>query len=133
VSLISTGKSSSDAYFLDASESGDDVFISTRQRLTKADEDDYYDVYDAKVGGGFPDPPRPIPPCEGEACREGGSQPPPPVAPVTPGFAGPSDPTPFRCRKGRVLRKGKCVKKPRKARRHAHKRRRGGQAQRGSR
>jgi hypothetical protein len=115
VSLISTGKSSSESYFVDASASGDDVFLSTRQRLTATDIDDYYDVYDARVGGGFPDPPPPIPPCGGEACREAGGAPPTPQSPVTPSFVGPSDPIPARCRKGKVMRKGKCVKKPRKA------------------
>ena len=68
VSLISTGKSSDESYFLDASTSGDDVFISTRQRLVPQDEDERYDAYDARVGGGFPTPAAPAA-CSGEACR----------------------------------------------------------------
>jgi len=111
LTLISTGESSSDSYFLDASATGDDVFLSTRQPLVGADEDDYYDVYDARVGGGFPDPPPPPEPCLEEACRGPGSQPGQPGSAGSAGFVGPADPHPLRCRKGQVKRKGKCVKK----------------------
>ena len=129
-SLISTGASTSDSYFLDASASGNDVFLSTRQRLTKADEDDYFDVYDARVGGGFPDPPIPDPPCIGEECRGAGSRPGQPGDAGSGRFVGPADPTPIHCRRGQVLRKGKCVRKPR---RHRHRRHRAGQTRRANR
>jgi hypothetical protein len=69
VRLVSTGTSSSPSYFADADESGENVYIATRQQLVQADRDDLVDVYDARVGGGTaPSPPAPAP-CEGSACR----------------------------------------------------------------
>lgn len=49
VSLISSGTSSAESAFYDASESGDDVFFVTGSRLTSADLDNSFDVYDAHV------------------------------------------------------------------------------------
>jgi hypothetical protein len=49
VSLISSGTSSSESAFFDASENGDDVFFLTTARLTGADYDTSVDVYDAHV------------------------------------------------------------------------------------
>ena len=47
VSLISAGTSGQESAFLDASESGDDVFFLTSSRLVPQDEDAARDVYDA--------------------------------------------------------------------------------------
>jgi DNA-binding beta-propeller fold protein YncE len=47
VSLISSGTSSQESAFFDASETGDDVFFLTSSRLTAADYDTSVDVYDA--------------------------------------------------------------------------------------
>jgi DNA-binding beta-propeller fold protein YncE len=69
VDLISSGVSSDESYLLDASSDGRDVFISTRQKLLSSDTDERYDVYDARIGGGFPAAAPPPPPCSGEACR----------------------------------------------------------------
>jgi hypothetical protein len=49
VSLISSGTSSSDSVFYDASETGDDLFFVTTGRLAPSDIDTSYDVYDAHV------------------------------------------------------------------------------------
>jgi hypothetical protein len=49
VSLISSGKSSRESAFLDASASGNDVFFLTAAPLVPADRDTNYDVYDARV------------------------------------------------------------------------------------
>jgi sugar lactone lactonase YvrE len=49
VNLISSGTSASETEFFDASETGDDVFFITSSRLTPADYDTVYDVYDAHV------------------------------------------------------------------------------------
>jgi hypothetical protein len=49
--------------------SGDDVFFTTRARLVPQDTDEYEDIYDARVGGGFPASPVPAAPCEGQDCR----------------------------------------------------------------
>ncbi len=52
VSLISTGKGSSDSEFVDASPEGDDVFILTAESLLAADPGQA-DIYDARANGGF--------------------------------------------------------------------------------
>jgi DNA-binding beta-propeller fold protein YncE len=49
VGLISSGTSSHESAFLDASESGDEVFFATAGRLVATDQDTNYDVYDARV------------------------------------------------------------------------------------
>jgi hypothetical protein len=78
LTLISTGKGGDPANFADASPSGDDVFIVTRQRLRSSDTDDLVDLYDGRVGPGTPGSGGHAPaPCEGEAC-----QPPPSTAPA---------------------------------------------------
>jgi hypothetical protein len=73
VFLISTGHGDEDSYFLDATPSGDDVFFTARQQLVGQDKDNLVDLYDARVGGGFPYTPPPAP-CAGEACRPAPSQ-----------------------------------------------------------
>jgi hypothetical protein len=47
VALISSGDSSEESGFLDASEDGSDVFIVTTAKLSPQDKDNAYDVYDA--------------------------------------------------------------------------------------
>jgi hypothetical protein len=47
VGLISAGSSSEESAFLDASESGGDVFFLTSSRLSPQDVDTSYDIYDA--------------------------------------------------------------------------------------
>jgi hypothetical protein len=47
--LISSGASGQESLFLDASESGNDVFFITTARLVSQDVDTSYDVYDAHV------------------------------------------------------------------------------------
>jgi len=76
VHLLSSGKSTVASYVLDASPSGDDVYIVTRDRLVGWDVDDRYDLYDARVGGGFPEPTSTSARCDGEACRGSLSGPP---------------------------------------------------------
>ncbi len=110
LSLLSSGKGQVDSEFLDSSESGDDVFIRTGQSLLPQDPG-LIDVYDARVGGGFPPLEKPQA-CEGEKCQ--GSIPTPSV-PAPPASRAPSagNPKP-KCPKGthRVVRKGKprCVR-----------------------
>lgn len=50
VSLISTGKSTSNSYLLATTESGESVFFTTAESLVANDTDGSYDVYDARVG-----------------------------------------------------------------------------------
>ncbi len=49
VGLVSSGTSSRESAFYDASENGDDVFFDTTAKLTGADYDTGYDLYDAHV------------------------------------------------------------------------------------
>ncbi len=49
IGLISSGTSTHEAAFLDASESGNDVFFMSAAPLVAADKDQAYDVYDARV------------------------------------------------------------------------------------
>lgn len=69
VSLISSGSGKFESRLIDASASGNDVFFQTRDQLVPGDTDQFVDVYDARVGGGFPATPNASPPCEAEACR----------------------------------------------------------------
>lgn len=115
VSLISTGRSPDNSYFADASEAGSDVFFLTRQPLLPQDEDEHFDMYDARVGGGFPIPPRTFP-CQAEACHGSGVAPPPLSPPASSAVRGPGNRAQHqRCPKGKVsVRKHgrrRCVKR----------------------
>jgi hypothetical protein len=68
-SLLSTGTSPSPSYYLDAGANGRDAFFITRERLVGWDVDQGYDLYDARIGGGFPEPVAPPPGCVGDACQ----------------------------------------------------------------
>jgi hypothetical protein len=130
VSLLSSGTSKSDSYFIDNSPSGNDAFFVTRDRLVGHDTDDSYDLYDARVGGGFPEPPAQTAPCDGDSCRGPGSATPPalPLGSATLGGAG-NVKGRHGCPRGRrpVRRHGRtsCVKKH-GAKRHAKHNRRAG-------
>jgi hypothetical protein len=117
IGLISSGTAPGESAFLDASESGDDVFFLTAGRLTGRDVDGALDVYDASVGGGEAEATKP-PECDGDACQ-------PPATPpndATPGsltFSGPGNVK--ECPKGKKLQKGRCVKqKKSKKKKHHH-------------
>jgi hypothetical protein len=121
LSLISSGKSPAASYFYEASQSGNDVFFLTTQPLLHADTDAETSIYDARVDGGFPEPP-PAPGCEGESCRGAATQASPSGTPATPSFSGPEEgprsPLTGPCKKGFVKKAGKCVKKPSKQKHH---------------
>jgi hypothetical protein len=106
ISLVSSGRSSSNSFFQGASPNGHDVFFVTREQLVHADTDGDLDVYDARVNGGLASQSKqPAPPCEGESCQ------PPPVVP--------NDPTPAS-----AAFSGQGNQRPRKPprkRRHHHK------------
>jgi hypothetical protein len=74
VGLISAGTSSEESAFLDASETGGDVFFVTQSRLAAQDYDTSYDVYDAhectSSSPCAPSPPlTPLPCVTGDACK----------------------------------------------------------------
>jgi hypothetical protein len=67
ISLISSGRSEGGAAFIDANADGSDAYFTTDASLVPSDPG-AVDLYDARVGGGFPIPPTPIP-CVGDACQ----------------------------------------------------------------
>jgi hypothetical protein len=69
VALLSSGRSPFNSWFMDASDDGSDAFFLTRERLAGWDVDEANDLYDARAGGGFPEPPATAAPCAGEGCR----------------------------------------------------------------
>jgi hypothetical protein len=92
VYLISSGHSPDDSIYQGASASGSDVFFATAEQLVPQDIDGAYDIYDARIGGGFPTSTSP-PACIGESCRP--TQAAAPSAPVAASvaFSGPSNAT----------------------------------------
>lgn len=120
LALISSGSDPEGATFVDASESGDDVYFLTSASLVGTDPGSR-DVYDARVGGGFPVPSAPIP-CEGDACAPLPSPPEDPTVGTLVASGG-NPPVHFpptkKCAKGahRVVMGGKarCV-----AKKHGH-------------
>ncbi len=73
VSLISSGQSASESVFVDASETGDDVFFASASKLVGRDYDTAYDIYDARVcSSEAPCSSEPVssPPCtSGDSCK----------------------------------------------------------------
>lgn len=115
VQLISGGRGATGSLFLDADESGDEAFFLTVESLYPLDPGSY-DIYDARVGGGFTVPPNVIP-CNGDACQ------PPPEAPEdpTPGTLLPNSGNPPL----HVAGERPTKKKPRKHKKHKKKHRKG--------
>jgi hypothetical protein len=113
VALISSGIAAGGASFVDASRDGADAFFLTDGSLVDADTGSF-DLYDARVGGGFPVP-SPRIPCKGDGCQFLPSAPLDPA--VTTQVAGLGNPPVHysgarkRCKRGQVRRHGKCVKK----------------------
>ncbi|HEV3319544.1 MAG TPA: hypothetical protein VG053_07430 [Solirubrobacteraceae bacterium] len=125
LALISSGAGGLRNTLLGTTPSGRDVFFATHSALVGQDDDTAGDVYDARIGGGFPPPPtRPVE-CEENACQR------PLIAPIdtTPAslaFSGPGNPVPVvaagkvkikpkpklkACRAGTVRRGSRCVKR----------------------
>jgi hypothetical protein len=131
VGLISSGTSSEESVFLDASESGEDVFFMTAAKLAPQDVDNALDVYDAHVcSAASPCPAGAVsvpPACTTvDSCRA--ANPPQPTifgAPPSATFNGAGNLTPAakppvkkvtkkaaKCPKGKVRnKKRRCVKK----------------------
>jgi hypothetical protein len=118
IDLISSGRSEGGATFIDASLDGSDAFFLTDGSLVSADIGDV-DIYDARVGGGFPESTDVIP-CFGDACQ---ALPPAPeeaeLNSVRSKPSGNADPVKFKalhCKKNQVKKFGRCVKKKKKNR-----------------
>jgi hypothetical protein len=130
VYLISGGHSASPDYLFAMSASGGDVFFRTPDQLLPRDTEATLSIYDARVGGGFPEPHKEIPCASVDTCQGSPTAAPSsPQATTTTGVDGNVTP-PLRCPKGKhkVKRHGKevCVKKH-----HKKKHRRAGQKKRG--
>jgi hypothetical protein len=125
-SLLSSGRGKDRSTFADASASGEDVFIVSRQKLVPSDRDELVDLYDVGVGGGFPEPLAPASaPCEGEACQAGQAAS-PGAAPIGSRAIAAGNPRPPCAKsKRRVRRNGRarCVRKHHRKRDAKHNRR----------
>ncbi len=121
VYLLSGGQSVDNSYFADADAEGNNVFFTSRGKLTPEAGDENVAMYDARVDGGFP--------VLKTACAGTGCQGVPPASPI---FATPSSVTfngvgnfepapakvatkrkkqPVKCKRRSVAKHGKCVKK----------------------
>ena len=87
-SLLSSGRDATPSLFADASADGSDAYFLTGSSLVAKDPG-AIDLYDARVGGGFPEPGEGIP-CEGDSCQ---ALPPEPTEPtLTTLLCGPGNP-----------------------------------------
>jgi hypothetical protein len=106
IALISSGRATGGATFVDASADGSDAFFLTDESLVNADPGSV-DLYDARIGGGFPVPNRPIP-CNGDACQ---ILPPEPIDPtLTTLLSGPGNPPVRYVKYGKTCPKNKQLK-----------------------
>jgi hypothetical protein len=89
--LISSGQGTFGSYFAGASSNGDDVFFTTTDHLAPQDIETSTEIYDARVGGGFPYRPFTTG-CNSGQCQ--GPQTPAPAfgAPASATFVGPGNP-----------------------------------------
>jgi NHL repeat len=95
VGLVSSGAAAGESGFIDASESGDDVFFLTGERLVRGDIDGALDLYDAHACSAAPcfsEAEQPPACTTAEACRPGVSAPPGVFgAPASATFSGPGN------------------------------------------
>jgi hypothetical protein len=96
VALISSGTAKHESAFIEATPSGNDVFFITDQQLVAPDQDNAYDLYDARVcteaSPCITPPLPPPPPCSNEAsCRPPSSSQTGFGAPTSATFSGPGN------------------------------------------
>lgn len=123
VSLLSTGTSTADSWYLDSGADGRDVFVVTRQQLSGWDRDSSYDIYDARIGGGLPEPPPSPVQCAAGTCQGALALPPAAGSVASESYSGPGNARghlkarrrAVRCKRGfvrkRVRGKTRCVKR----------------------
>jgi hypothetical protein len=105
VYIVSSGASQRIDYLYAISEDGEDVFFRSSDLLVSADTDETPSLYDARVGGGFPE--SVVQSCEGEGCRPNLAIPPALPPPLTPSV-----------REGNSRPSRKCLKGKRSTKRH---------------
>jgi hypothetical protein len=121
LALISSGQGDTPSFLYGMSADGHDVFFRTREKLLEADVAGSPSIYDARAGGGIPEPVAEED-CQGDACQGQGSTPPALPSPVSTGSRDDNVSEKARpCPKGRHRVKGRCVKKHHK-RKHHHRR-----------
>jgi hypothetical protein len=127
VALISSGSSGRQSAFVDASESGDDIFFWTHARLSPQDTDTAADIYDAHVCDAASPclpPPSSVPPCgETSSCRGPLAQPPAPTSPGTAALSGPGNPKQHgkQCKAKQGKKKQACHSKRHQSKKHRSK------------
>jgi hypothetical protein len=116
VYLLSSGTSTDNSYFTDASENGDDVFFVSRAKLAPQDEGETLEMYDARVGASQ----RLVSPqCTGMGCQGVPEAPPIFATPSSVTFDGVGNFAAAQTSKAKAKRtkKPKVRKKPKKKRR----------------
>jgi hypothetical protein len=127
LSLISTGTSSNNSFFYDASPDGNNVFFASPQQLPSGAGTATYSIYDARVDGGFAEP-APATACSEEDCKGAVSAPPTLGVPSSQTFVGPGNPfsAPAAHKKAKHVKRKHGKKRKRKKKRHAARGRRHG-------
>ncbi len=120
LALISSGQGETPSFLYGMSADGHDVFFRTQEKLVGMDEAGSPSVYDARAGGGIPEPAVPAP-CQGDACQGNGTEVPQIPSSATTGSGEAAEAPKARpCAKGKRRVKGRCVK-PHKKKNHAKK------------
>jgi hypothetical protein len=110
VSLVSGGTGETSIEDAVVAPSGRDVFFATTEGLVAADTDGEADIYDARLGGGFPEGVAPREPCSSDACQGPLTNPAPLLVPASmtqtagEGFATPHKASPKPKRKKHAKR-----------------------------
>jgi hypothetical protein len=116
VSLVSTGTATIPVELTIVSSSGVDIFFTTTQGILPQDTDGQEDVYDARLGGGFPPAPAEAEVCSGDACQGPLTNPAPLLIPGSVSQApGENFPPPAKATPKKKRTKKLAVKKKRKA------------------
>src|ERR1700691_2142857 len=113
VYLLSGGLSESASWLIGASGTGNDVFIATREQLVPEDGDEYYNLFDARVGGVRA---LSLPVCEGTGCQGVPAMPRVFAIPVSVTFSGVGD---FPAHVKGSAKPRSTKRKSRKAKKHA--------------
>ncbi len=103
------------------SATGRDIFFTVAAPLTGFEHEGVANLYDARIGGGFP-PPSPPVQCDGDACQGSLDVPPGPARSASSTFSGNGNVGEggrARCRKAKVRRRGRCVSRRSSCRKHA--------------
>jgi hypothetical protein len=120
LALISSGQGDTPSYLYGMSADGHDVFFGTQEKLVGADVSGSPSIYDARVGGGIPEP-TVDEGCDGDACQPQSTPPALPSPASTPAGDGTVEEGIRPCAKGKRRVKGRCVKPHRKPH-HRHRR-----------